>query len=60
MSPNHIQNTKDFVEKVKNIVLGEGESITSYDVTALFTSVSVDAVINIIKNKLKQRWRTLQ
>ena len=34
--------------------LEEGGCITSSDVTALFTSVSVDSVIRIIKNKLEQ------
>ena len=32
----------------------EGECITSYDVTALFTSVFMDPAISTIKNKLER------
>ena len=34
-----VQNTRDFVEQLKNIKLQPNEYITSYDVKALFTSV---------------------
>ena len=51
-SPHQIKNIKDFVDQVQNIRLEEGEYITSYDVTALFTSVPVDPTIKIIKNKV--------
>ena len=44
--------TKDFVEHLKGIRLQQGECIISYDVTALFTSVPVQLVVNIIRNKL--------
>ena len=35
----HIQNSKDLVDKLQKIVIEEGEVITSFDITALFTSV---------------------
>ena len=38
-SPHHINSTQDFVEQVKHITLGLGECLSSYDVSALFTSV---------------------
>ena len=50
---HHIKHIKDFVEQVKNIKLEEGEDITSCEVKALFTTVSVDPTINIIKNRLE-------
>ena len=52
MSSHHVQNTSDFVEKIKGIRLQQDESIISYDVKALFTSVPIQSVINIIQNKL--------
>ena len=48
----HIKNTKDFVEQIKNTKLEEGDCIHYYDVMALCTSVPVDPAINIIKNRL--------
>ena len=38
-SPHHINSTQDFVEQVKCIILAPGECLSSYDVSALFTSV---------------------
>ena len=51
---HHIQNTQDFVEQVKNITLGTGKCITSYNMIALFTSVAIGPALNIIHNKLGQ------
>ena len=39
---------------MRNTKLEMGECITSYDVIALFTSVPVSSVLEIIKNKLEQ------
>ena len=41
-SPHHINSTQDFVEQVKHITLVPGECLSSYDVSALFTSVHID------------------
>ena len=51
---HHVNNTKEFADEIKKTKLEEGECITSYDVTALFTSVPVPSVLEIIKNKLEQ------
>ena len=53
-SPHHINSTQDFVEQVKHISLAPGECLTSYDVSAVFTSVPVDPALNIIKNLLEK------
>ena len=53
-SPHHINSTQDFVEWVKHITLAPGECLSSYDVSALFTSVPVDPVLNIIKDLLEK------
>ena len=52
-SPHHINSTKDFVEQVKHITLAPGKCLSSYDVSALFTSVPVDPALNIIKDLLE-------
>ena len=52
-STHHIKNTDDFIEQIKGITLQANECITSYDVSALFTSVPIDPAINIIKRRLE-------
>ena len=60
-SPHHITSTQDFVEQARHIKLEPGECVSSYDVSALFTSVPIDPALNIIKdlldkdNTLKER-----
>ena len=53
-SPHHIKNTGDFIEQIKQVKLQAEETITSYDVSALFTSVPIEAAINIIQRRLEQ------
>ena len=52
MSTHHVHNNKDFVEHLKYIRLKQGEYIIYYDVTAPFTSVSIQPLVNIIQQKL--------
>ena len=60
-SPHYINSTQDFVEQAKHFKLESGECLSSYDVSALFTSVPIDPALNIIKdllvkdNTLKER-----
>ena len=51
-SPHHITSTQDFVEQARHIELEPGECLSSYDVSALFTSVPIDPALNIIKDLL--------
>ena len=53
-SSHHTKNTKDFVDQIHGIHFQEGECISSFDVTALFTSMQTDPAINILKRKLEQ------
>ena len=46
-SPHHINSTRDFVEKVRHITLAPGECLSSYDVSALFTSVPIVPALKI-------------
>ena len=51
-SSHHTTSTQDFVEQARHIKLEPGECLSSYDVSALFTSVPIDPVLNIIKDLL--------
>ena len=51
-SPHHINSTQDFVEQVRHITLAPGECLSSYDVSALFTSVPIDPALKITKDLL--------
>ena len=53
-SPQHIQSTNDFVNRVSKVTVLPGECLCSYDVTALFTSVPIDPAVNIIRKLLEQ------
>ena len=53
-SPHHINSTHDFVEQVKHINLAPGECLSSYDVSALFSSVPVDPALKVIKDLLEK------
>ena len=48
-----VQNTKDFVDQVKNIKLLQDECIISYDLKALFTSEPIEPAIKIIQQHLE-------
>ena len=53
-SPHHINSTHDCVEQVRNLTLAPEECLSSYDVSALFTSVPVDPALRVIKNLLEK------
>ena len=48
-----VHNTQDFAEQMKTIKLMPDECIISYDVKTLFTSVSIEPSIKIIKQYLE-------
>ena len=52
--PHHIQSTIDFVSKVREVTLLPGECHSSYDVTALFTSVSINPALFVIRDLLEK------
>ena len=51
-SNHHVQNTRDFIDQIKDVRLKDGESIMSYDVTSLFTSVPIKPALDIIQQRL--------
>ena len=44
----HIQNSNDLVDKLQETVIKEGEVSTSFDITALFSSVLGNEVVQIV------------
>ena len=53
-SPHNINSTQDFVKQVRLITRASGECLSSYNVSALFTSVPTDPALNIIKDLLEK------
>ena len=52
-SAYNIQNTRDFVQQLKNIKLHPNECIISYGVKELFTSVPIEPATEIIRKHLE-------
>ena len=50
---HHIKNTHSFVDQIRDLVLREDESLISFDVTALFTSIPVKDTLKVIKQSLE-------
>ena len=59
-STAHIKNSKDLVTKISEITLEDGEVLTSFDVTALFTSVPGEEVVQMATKRAKDdpTWNT--
>ena len=51
-SCHHVTNSSDFVEKIKDIEVDADETITSYDVSALFTCIPPEGVVEVVKEFL--------
>ena len=52
-NPHFIKNSQDFIKKIRGLEIPPGRKMVSYDVTALFTSIPVDAALDIIRKKLE-------
>ena len=59
-SPHHLKNTQHFIQQLQGKRLEPGETIASFDVKALFTSVPVQPSIQIVKQRLHQDNTLLQ
>ena len=51
ISNSHIQNSSDFINKIKSCNLTSGKML-SFDVDSLFTNVPIDDVLQFLKRKL--------
>ena len=47
-----VENTYDFIDKVRKIRIEEDETMVSYDVKSLFTCIPPEEAINIVREKL--------
>ena len=47
-SCHHVANSSDFVEKIKDIEVDADETITSYDVSALFTCIPPEGAVEVV------------
>lgn len=56
-----VKNSKEFVDKVKEIEVPPGRKMLSFDVSALFTSIPIDCALQAVRNKLSQdnSWHNL-
>ena len=53
-SSYHVNNSREFAEEIRNIKLERGECLTSFDVTALYTSIPIADAIEVIQRRLEQ------
>ena len=51
-TPHHLQNSADLVNKLSQIRVDEDESLISFEISALFTSVPVEENLTLIHEKL--------
>ena len=49
---HYIKNSKDFVDKCRNIKVAEDETLVSYDVTALYPSIPQEEAIQVFNHEL--------
>ncbi|XP_078621335.1 uncharacterized protein LOC144887811 [Branchiostoma floridae x Branchiostoma japonicum] len=52
-SQHHVQNSADFVDKIKDLRVEEDEIITSYDVCSLFTCIPPKDAVSVVKEALE-------
>ena len=53
-SERYIQNSGDFLDKVKNLEVPPGQKQIAYDVSALFTSIPLPDATKAVRNKLDE------
>lgn len=53
-TPHHIQNSIDFVNKVRNLKMDPDETMVSYDVTSLFTCIPTMEALVTARERLTQ------
>ena len=49
-----MKDSKDLVNKIKDLEVPPGQKLTSYKVSALFTSIPTDDAVKVIKSYLEK------
>ncbi|XP_072041269.1 uncharacterized protein [Amphiura filiformis] len=59
---HHITNTQSFVENIRDLKLESDESLVSFDVSALFTSIPVDKTLEVVGELLRNdtSWKKVE
>ena len=52
-NPHNIKNSRDFVDKIKPLIVDENKQMISFDVAALYPSVPQDQALNILEEYLQ-------
>ena len=50
---NTSRNSGDFIEQVSGLPIDDNEIMVSFDVSALYTSLPIDRVLEVVRNKLE-------
>ena len=53
-SPHHVRNNQDFMHSLEEIIVETEECMMSFDVKALFTSISIQPALKIIKKLMEE------
>ncbi len=51
---HHIKNSTDFVQKIKDLEVPPSQKLVSFNVSVLFTSISADEAVRVIRQRLEQ------
>lgn len=53
-----IRNTSELIQKIKHIIIPSTATLTSFDITSMYTNIPITETINIIKQQLQQQTDT--
>ena len=54
MTNSYVSNSKHFVEMMEDVLVDEGETMMSFDVSSLFTNVPIGEAVDIIRARLEE------